>query len=78
LRDFDETTLPRAELAIVMNDLTQIQDMSAEEIWLLLRSDPCDLPPAQADSLCDFIVRIGGIENALAAAKTLRELEKNT
>ena len=60
-----------------MNESTQIQDMPADQISQLLQTDPWQLPLEQADSLCQFVARIGGPENAWAAAEMLKELEKN-
>jgi len=55
--------------------LTEIEQLSAEEIEILLTHGQDILDPDDLLNVQLFIQRIGGLENAFAAVKMLKSLE---
>jgi hypothetical protein len=53
----------------------QIDDLSADELRLVLSVDPDELPEEEALAVAYFIERIGGRENAIDAVELLEKLE---
>ncbi len=61
---------------MTVDDEIRIQDLAADEIRDLLLEEGAELNEQQAAALKQFIEEIGGIDNALAAAAMLGDLEE--
>jgi len=59
-----------------MIDPLRIEDLAPEEIHDVLLADGNDLSEEETLALTEFIDRIGGIENAMAAVELLTEVEE--
>ena len=55
----------------------RIDNLPAEELKAALSVDPAELPEEEALAVEDFVRRIGGRENAMAAVQLLEEIEGN-
>ena len=54
----------------------QIDNLPADQLRLALSVTPAELPEEEALAVKDFIRRIGGRENAVAAVELLEEIER--
>ena len=54
----------------------QIDNLPADQLRLTLSVDPEELPEWESLAVKDFIRRIGGRENAMAAVELLEEIEQ--
>lgn len=54
----------------------QIDNLPADQLRLTLSVDPEELPEWESLAVKDFIRRIGGRENAMAAVELLEEIER--
>jgi hypothetical protein len=54
----------------------QIDTLPADQLRLALSVAPAELPEEEALAITNFIRRIGGIENAVAAAELLEAVER--
>jgi hypothetical protein len=57
-----------------MNEL-RIEDLHPDAMLAMLTARAADLSDAQAEQVDEFIVRIGGMENAWRAIEILSEIE---
>jgi hypothetical protein len=54
----------------------QIDNLPADQLRMALSVAPAELPEEEALAVEDFIRRIGGRENAVAAVELLEEIER--
>lgn len=59
-----------------MDDQQAISGLSAEALRAQLAANLNDLSDEQIEAVEDFILRIGGIENAMLAVEMLDEIER--
>jgi len=59
-----------------MSDTPRLQDLSAAEIKAALASTGDDLTDEQVLAIREFVIRVGGVENARLAVDMLAELER--
>jgi hypothetical protein len=71
-----ELPAPPTDPGAAMADIPRLQDLSAAEIKAALASTGDDLTDEQVLAIREFVVRVGGVENARLAVDMLADLER--